>query len=398
MTGAADEKQGIDKIAPAQERGGAQPLSPFMRRFADTSVPFDILSHDGRVQRFGSGAPAFRITVSDTRGAKALASLDEGVIAEAYLEGAIDITGDMLRPFELRKSIGDLHPLASAWRFLHPFLFGQVATNKKAIASHYDIDPDFFLSFLDPVTPCYTQGVYLSADEGLDVATTRKFDWCIKACGFKPGDRFLEIGPGWGAFGAHAAKYGLKMTGITNSPFSKAFLDKKAQQIGADWDIILTDFLEYEPEQRFDGIVIMGVIEHLPDYAKVLDRFMRFVKPGGYIFVDGSAATKKYELSSFMVKYIYPGNHSFLVLHDFLEKAAKTPLKVMELHNDTESYFYTFRQWAINFERNKDDVVRSFGEHNFRRFRLYLWGAAHEFLSGSLDCYRMVLRSPPSPH
>lgn len=38
------------------------------------------------------------------------------------------------------------------------------------------------------------------------------------------------------------------------------------------------------------------------------------------IFLDGSACTKKYELSSYMVKYIYGGNHSFLVLHDFLEK------------------------------------------------------------------------------
>ena len=222
----------------------------------------------------------------------------------------------------------------------------------------------------------------------------RKFDYVMNACGLKPGDRFLEVGPGWGAFGAHAAKHGVKMTGITNSAFSKDFLDKKAQRIGADWDIVLTDVLEYEPKQRFDAIVMMGVIEHLPDYAKVLERFLRFVKPGGTVFLDGSAATKKYELSSFMVKYIYPGNHSFLVLHDFLDKVAKTPFKIVEIHNDRDSYFYTFRQWATNFDRNRDEVVRRFGEHNFRRFRLYLWGSAYEFLSGSLDCYRIVMRSP----
>ena len=44
-------------------------------------------------------------------------------------------------------------------------------TNKQAITAHYDIDPDFFLSFLDPKTPCYTQGVYESADETLDAKT-----------------------------------------------------------------------------------------------------------------------------------------------------------------------------------------------------------------------------------
>ena len=35
-----------------------------------------------------------------------------------------------------------------------------------------------------------------------------------------------------------------------------------------------------------------------------------------------------------------------------------------------------------------------FGEFNFRRFRLYLWGAAYEFQSRSLDCYRMIIERP----
>jgi hypothetical protein len=30
----------------------------------------------------------------------------------------------------------------------------------------------------------------------------------------------------------------------------------------------------------------------------------------------------------------------------------------------------------------------------YRRFRLYLWGAAYEFLSRSLDCYRMIIHRP----
>ena len=68
----------------------------------------------------------------------------------------------------------------------------------------------------------------------------------------------------------------------------------------------------------------MGVIEHLPQYDRVLAKFVSLLKPGGNIFLDGSACTRKYELSSFMVKYIYPGNHSFLVLHDFLDELART--------------------------------------------------------------------------
>jgi cyclopropane-fatty-acyl-phospholipid synthase len=138
----------------------------------------------------------------------------------------------------------------------------------------------------------------------------------------------------------------------------------------------------------------MGVIEHLPDYGRVLNKFMGLLKPGRRIFLDASACTQKYELSSFMVKYIYGGNHSFLVLHDLLDKMAGTPLRVQEMFDDRFSYFLTFRQWATNFDQHREAVVEKFGEFNYRRFRLYLWGAAYEFLSRSLDCYRMIITYP----
>jgi hypothetical protein len=52
------------------------------------------------------------------------------------------------------------------------------------------------------------------------------------------------------------------------------------------------------------------------NYGRVLDKFTTPLKPRRRVFLDGSACTRKYELSSFMVKDIYGGNHSFLVLHD----------------------------------------------------------------------------------
>jgi cyclopropane-fatty-acyl-phospholipid synthase len=73
---------------------------------------------------------------------------------------------------------------------------------------------------------------------------------------------------------------------------------------------------------------------------------------------------------------------------------AGTPLRVRELHNDRHDYFLTFRHWATNFERNRQAVIDRFGAFNYRRFRLYLWGATYEFLSGSLDCYRMIIDYP----
>ncbi|MEJ0044030.1 MAG: class I SAM-dependent methyltransferase [Rhizomicrobium sp.] len=369
-------------------------LGRFAAQYANISTPFEVVMPDGTHQRFGQGAPTFTMTINNDRGLKAVTSLDEGKIAEAYLAADIDLEGDMMKPFELRGSMKDFHIVTEAWRYIQPLFFGQVHTNKQAISHHYDIDSSFFLAFLDPVTPCYTQGVYESPDEGLDTATLRKFDYCFQKLKLKPGDHILEVGPGWGAWFEYASARGVKCTGISISKESIRFLTEKGKTLGHDWELIESDLFDYNPGVKYDAIVIMGVIEHLPDYLRVVKKFQSLIKPGGRVFLDGSACIKKYELSSFMVKYIYPGNHSFLVLDDLLNKVAKTPFQVEEVFNDRMSYCYTFVQWAKNLDAHKDFLVGKFGEFNFRRFRLYLWGAAYEFLSRSLDCYRLILQMP----
>ena len=239
--------------------------------------------------------------------------------------------------------------------------------------------------------------MYENAHETLEAATLRKFDYCFEKLGLKAGDHMLEIGPGWGAWFEYASQRGVKCTGITISPASIDYLESRAKALGHDWEVINVDLLDYRTDRKYDAIVIMGVIEHLPDYEKVLDKFLTLVKPGGKIFLDGSADTKKYKQASFIVKYIYSGNHSYMVLHDFLKALAQTPLEILELINDRDSYFHTALQWARNFDRNRDAVIARFGEFNYRRFRLYLWGTAYQFLSRGLSCYRMIIHSPGAP-
>jgi cyclopropane-fatty-acyl-phospholipid synthase len=96
----------------------------------------------------------------------------------------------------------------------------------------------------------------------------------------------------------------VKCTGITISRASADYQQARGTAAGYDWEIIFSDLLEYRTERKYDAIVIMGVIEHLPHDDRVLATFMSLLKPGRDIFLDGSACTTKYELSSFMVKYI----------------------------------------------------------------------------------------------
>ena len=366
-------------------------LDSLTSRLGGKFRPFSIETPDGRVRTVGDGAPVFRTVIRNDRGIKAVQSLDEANVAEAHMRGDIDFDGDLMELFAMRAALDDRHFGVSAWRFLQPLLFGQVYTNRQAIRSHYDADQRLFLSFLDETHPAYSQGIYLDDAEPLATALERKFRYAVEGCELGPGKRVLEIGPGWGAFADFALQTDTDFTGITISTESQTYLTQKLSARSDHFRIHLSDLLRYEPDEKFDAIVIMGVIEHLPDYARVLRKFDYLLKPGGLVFLDGSAARKKYELSTFMVRHIYPGNHSFLVLDDFLNKLARAPLELVELFSDRWSYFLTFRQWAQNLEQSSAFLRGEFGEFEYRKFRLYLWGAAYEFLSRNLDCYRMVL-------
>lgn len=379
--------------APPPDAGLGR-LGRFARRLAEAAVPFAVVMPNKERIQFGSGAPRFQVTLNNRRALRALFTADESRFADAYVVGDIDIDGDMIAPFELRQSLSDVHPLVTAWRFVEPLLFGQTRTNRRVIAAHYDLDPEFFLSFLDPEVPSYTQGMFGDGAETLAAATTRKFDYCFDKCQLKPGDHVLEIGPGWGAWLEYASRRGLRSTGLSNSRVSVDYLTKRARLLGADWELVQGDLLDYRPGRQYDAVVMMGVIEHLPQYARVLAQFHSLVKPGGYVFVDGSATRVKYEMSTFMVKYVFPGNHSFWALHDFLDKLARSPLELIEVHNDRMNYSRTFRMWASNLDKNRDFVVKRFSEFDYRRFRLYLWAAACEFQISSLECYRAVLQAP----
>ncbi|MCZ6858706.1 MAG: class I SAM-dependent methyltransferase [Alphaproteobacteria bacterium] len=369
-------------------------INGFIDRIGAVETPFSIELPDGNKRDLGEGEPQFHIALRTDRAVKALGSLDEANIAEAYLQCDIDFDGDMIGLNALRASLDDRHPIVTAWRYIQPLIFGQVYTNKAAITSHYDLDPRLFLSFLDPALPAYSQGVYENDDETLETALRRKFDYTVEKCELRQSTRVLEIGPGWGAFADHALSCGVNFVGLTISEISLKFINEKLSEYRENFNILLQDFLEYDPKEKFDSIVIMGVIEHCPNYELVLKKFDHLLKPGGLVFLDGSAARKKYELSTFMVRHIYPGNHSFLVLDDFVNKVAKTPFEMLEILNDRHSYYLTFKQWAENLESNKDTIIRDFGEFEYRKFRLYLWGATHEFLSRNLDCYRMILYKP----
>src|SRR5438128_8888522 len=103
---------------------------------------------DSQVHMFGGQDPAFTIKLNDEQAVTALSTLDQNTIVDAYLKGDIDLEGDIMRVLALRELFNDNRGMRFLWRFIQPLLFGQVKSDKKWIANHYDTDADFFLLFL----------------------------------------------------------------------------------------------------------------------------------------------------------------------------------------------------------------------------------------------------------
>ena len=56
---------------------------------------FEFQLPDSPPQLIGRGQPRFKVTVNDKAGVRALLSLDETRIGASYLNGSIDITGEL---------------------------------------------------------------------------------------------------------------------------------------------------------------------------------------------------------------------------------------------------------------------------------------------------------------
>lgn len=148
----------------------------------------------------------------------------------------------------------------------------------------------------------------------------------------------------------------------------------------------------YAPGERYDAIVLCGVMEHLPDYPALFQKFDALLEPGGRVYMDFAAGRKKFDVSAFTYRYVFPGDHTPVVLPELFAAANRTALEPVALHNDRHSYYLTLQAWARNLEAAKRELVGRYGERVFRLFQIYLWAGAHLHRDGGLEAYREVFQ------
>lgn len=134
------------------------------------------------------------------------------------------------------------------------------------------------------------------------------------------------------------------------------------------------------------GIKLHWVLDQLSKVTTVPAVIRMFV---------GSASTYKYDFNAFINRYIFPGNHCMMSIHDFLAEVQKSDMELLTVHSDRHSYYLTCKAWAENLAKNRDYILERWGRELYAKFNLYLWGVAHNLRNNQIQAYRVVLTHNP---
>jgi cyclopropane-fatty-acyl-phospholipid synthase len=356
--------------------------------------PWALRTPDGETLRFGPGEPTFEIHVHNRSGLRAVQSLGELAIAEAYISGDIDFRGDLVQGMELRRLVTDRAWLVKAWAHLKPLLVGRRRANPGWIAKHYDSHNVQVLA-LDSEFAVYTPGIYESEDDTMELGAERKLAAAYDELRLGPGRSLLDVGSGWGGFTRFSAARGAHVTGITLSRHQLEYTRTKLAEEGLDdrAEVLYQDFFAYEPGRQFDAISMMGVLEDLSDYRFVMNKLGTLLAPTGRVYFDFAASSRIYGVPSFITRYVWPGKFRMVYMPQFLRAINQSGFDIIKVQNDRINYHLWTKAVHDRWVARHDEVLEVLDEAGWRLMRLLMAGTAQVMGAPSAGdtAYRVVL-------
>lgn len=337
-----------------------------------------------------------------------LASGRIGDLASDCVEGRLDIEGPMRRVAEVAAGLLHGDPTAPShqgwWRRLHSHWRHRPRADARQVRHHYDVSDDFFALWLDPrrVYSC----AYWPEDATATLAQAQeaKLDLVCRKLMLRPGERFLDIGAGWGGLLLWAAEhYGVRATGITLSRNQHAYVNELVARrgLGGRVRMLLLDYRDLPEDEPFEKIASIGMVEHvgramLPTYfAKI----RRLLMPGGLLLNHGITAggTRNAQLGGgigdFIERWIFPGGELVHVSH-LLQAMAGQGLEGLDTENLRPHYARTLWAWSDALEARQDSARAVTGEQVLRAYRLYLMGSALGFERGWMALHQTLASRP----
>lgn len=338
----------------------------------------------------------------------------ERTLGEAFINGDLDVEGDLFAVFPvmhyiLDRPAGSRHTLLRAiWhgsadfaRLLRHGRRHSMKRDQASISYHYDLPIDFYRPWLGP-TLAYSCAYFRDPAESLESAQTNKLELICRKLGLRRGDRFLDIGCGWGSLVLHAAsQYGAAAYGITLSKeqaaiaatrISHAHLENKCM-------VELRDYRKMpDMPTRFDKIASVGMFEHvgLKNLRAYFTAALGMLDTDGVFLNHGIArsATSPPTKDSFIDRYVFPDGE-LVPLGQVLELAEAVGFEIRDVENLRSHYDRTLRLWVENLQKNARTVLDYVSERTYRIWLLYMAGSADAFHLGNIELYQVLLGRRP---
>jgi cyclopropane-fatty-acyl-phospholipid synthase len=274
--------------------------------------------------------------------------------------------------------------------------------SRKNISEHYDLNNDFFASFLDP-TMTYSSAYFYRDGLSLEEAQLAKYDRLCQQLHLKPGDHVLEIGSGWGANAIYMAKkYGCKVTSLTISEEQQKLAVERVEAEGLTHriNILLKDYRQMEGE--FDKIVSVEMLEAVgfSFYEVYFKKCHELLKKNGILALQViTSPDSRFESLrkgvDWIQKHIFPGSllPSIAAINRAVNRTGD--LTMVDLKDFGLDYAKTLKLWHDSFNTNLTKVKSlGFNEQFIRKWNYYLCYCEAAFVMRNINVMQIVYVRP----
>jgi cyclopropane-fatty-acyl-phospholipid synthase len=364
----------------------------------------------------GKGTPAFTLSIRSPKVLRDIVLFHDPIrLAEAYFEGAVEVTGDFNVAMSLRYYLENLKlplqdklllalrsiKIGSHQSYLAPTIKKASSikrqNNVESIAFHYDVSNEFYALWLDKLM-VYSCAYFEESNQSLEHAQCNKLDYICRKLRLRKGETYLDIGCGWGALVCWAAKhYGVNAHGITLSQnqFEYACEEVKRQGLEGKVKIELRNYRDLPLVATYDKVSSIGMFEHvgLKNLSSYFAIVHRVLKPGGLFLNHGITSDEpgwNHGVSTkFINRHVFPDGE-LDTISNIQHRMENASFEIFDVEGLRPHYALTLRHWVKRLESKHSAVINLVGERTYRIWRLYMTGCALQFEQGATGVYQIL--------